>query len=383
MARKPAPALHDVFAKPGAAPSRGTAIEDLPQPAPEPARPGVGTEIPGEARTTAPVSDAPVVELDQPAARHAAPAAAPEAAPPPRMGQPVPPAPPEPPAPAATAAPVRQAEEAYRPPFKTRPEPTPQWGRRALILGLVALVVSLTAPFWEDAVLSMLGIRTPVGRAAEQSTLAVIRQDRRTEDIAQRLGLAMTQMTRQQAEFTSAMQRADRSAMLIRTMALVRLSDTLRRPMPFAAELAVVQASGTDLGDLKPLLAQIEPYANTGVPGTTQLRQEFRTLYEQVTHGGSASSSWVGNLATWTHLRGATPAQPTSDPSLELLRTASLRLGDIDIPGALEATLQISETYKPAFANWIDDAQARVAADTLAERVGDMVTQALRPPASK
>jgi hypothetical protein len=32
MARKP-PALPDVFAKPGAAPARGTAIEDLPEPA--------------------------------------------------------------------------------------------------------------------------------------------------------------------------------------------------------------------------------------------------------------------------------------------------------------------------------------------------------------
>jgi len=279
--------------------------------------------------------------------------------------------------------PARPAEEPYRPPFQTRPAATPQWGRRALILGLVALAVSLTAPFWEDAALSMLGIRTPVGRAAEQSTLAVIRQDRRTEDIAQRLGQAMTQMTRQQAEFTSAMQRADRSAMLIRTMALVRLSDTLRRPMPFAAEMAVVQASGTDLGDLRPLLAQIEPYANTGIPGTTQLRQEFRTLYDQVTRSGTTPSSWVGSLATWSHLRSATPTQPSSDPSLELLRTASLRLADIDIPGALEATRQISDTYKPAFANWIDDAQARVAADNLAERVGDMVTQALRPPGSK
>jgi len=31
MARKPPPTLPDVFARPGAAPSRGTAIEDLPQ----------------------------------------------------------------------------------------------------------------------------------------------------------------------------------------------------------------------------------------------------------------------------------------------------------------------------------------------------------------
>jgi hypothetical protein len=246
---------------------------------------------------------------------------------------------------------------------------------------MLALVVSLTAPFWEDAVVSMLGIRTPVGRAAEQSTLAVLRQDRRTEDIAQRLSAAMTQMTKQQADFTAAMQRAERSAKLIRTMALVRLSDTLRRPMPFAAELAVVQASGTDLGDLKPLLDQIEPYANTGIPGTTQLRQDFRTLYDQITRGSGAS--WMSSLTSWTHLRSPSQPPAISDPSLELLKTASARLADIDVAGALEATRQVSDNYKPAFSNWMDDAKARVAADTLAERVSDMVTQALRPPAAK
>jgi hypothetical protein len=244
---------------------------------------------------------------------------------------------------------------------------------------VIAVVVSLTAPFWEDATLSVLGVRTPVGRAAEQSTLAVLRQDRRTEDISQRLAVAMAQMTKQQAEFTTAMQRAERSAALIRTMALVRLSDTLRRPMPFAAELAVVQASGTDLGDLKALLDQIEPYADTGIPGTTQLRQDFATLYDPITRGGL---SWMGSLATWTHLRAAAPTQ-TSDPSLEALKQASARLAEADIAGALKATRQISDDYRPAFANWMDDAQARVAADSLAERVGDMVTQALRPAVKK
>jgi hypothetical protein len=51
--------------------------------------------------------------------------------------------------------------------------------------------------------------------------------------------------------------------------------------------------------------------------------------------------------------------------------------------GAVEQTRQISETWRPLFASWIDDAQARVAADTLADRVSDMVTKALRPAPSK
>jgi hypothetical protein len=377
MARKPAPTLHDVFAKPGAAPSRGTAIEDLPQPPPEPSSRKGESAV---AELALPAAERVVCAAAEPAPQPAAvaepaPVASVEPAP---VASPAPPAAP----PIATAAPKRPAQEPYRPIDRTRPARASS-GRKALALGLVALAVSLTAPFWEDSALSMLGIRTPVGRAAEQSTLAVIRQDRRTEDITQRLSATMTQITRQQAEFTTAMQRADRSAMLIRTMALVRLSDTLRRPMPFAAELTVVQASGTDLGDLKPLLDQIGPYANTGIPGTTQLRQEFRTLYDQVSRGGATPSSWVGNLAVWAHLRSASPTQPNLDPSLELLQTASARLADIDVAGAVEATSRISAIYKSVFGNWIEDAQARVAADTLAERVSDMVTQALRPAATK
>ena len=369
MARKPAPGLPDVFARPGAAPSRGTAIEDLPQieppatPEPEP-RP--------EPRLEPELQTPPVPPQPEPRTERVAPP---------------PPAPPAPPPAAAASAPPEPPPEppfddTYRPDSDARPTP-PASGRRAYALAVVALVISLTAPFWEDAALSTLGIRTPVGRAAEQSTLAAIRQDRRTEDISQRLAAAMAQITRQQAEFTTAMRRADQASTLIRTMALVRLNDTLRRPMPFAAELTVVRASGTDLGDLKPLLDQIEPYAATGIPGTAQLRQDFRTLYDQVARGsGGGAGSWVNSLTSWA--RSKPPSQATTtDPSLLLLQTASARVAEGDIAGALEATRKVGGDYKPVFATWIDDAQARVAADALAERVSDMVTVALRPAAAK
>lgn len=364
MARKPAPALPDVFARPGAAPSRGTAIEDLPQIEP-PATPEPDPQ------------PAPRLEPEL----HKPPAPQPE--PRPELVAPPPPPPAPPPTPAASAPPEPPFDDTYRPDSDARPAP-PVSGRRAYALAVAALVISLTAPFWEDAALSTLGIRTPVGRAAEQSTLAAIRQDRRTEDISQRLAAAMAQITRQQAEFTTAMRRADQASTLIRTMALVRLNDTLRRPMPFAAELTVVRASGTDLGDLKPLLDQIEPYAATGIPGTTQLRQDFRTLYDQVARGsGGGAASWVSSLTSWARSKPPSQATATTDPSLLLLQTASARVAEGDIAGALEATRKVGGDYKPVFATWIDDAQARVAADALAERVSDMVTVALRPAAAK
>jgi hypothetical protein len=332
MVSKPPPAQPDVSARPGAAPSRGAAIEDLPQSA------LVAEEEPSP-----------------PAPRVATAAREPQPEPPP-------------------------LDEPYHPPVTAPPAPR---ATRGLGLGLAALAVALTAPFWEDSVLSMLGIRTPGGSAAGQSTLAVMRQERRTEDIAQRLAVATAQIARQQAAFAAAMQRADTAATLIRTMALVRLSDTLRRPMPFAAELAVVRASGTDLGDLKPLLDQIEPYADTGIPGTTQLRAEFRALLDQVPRGDNAvSPSWMSSLTNWVRPHGK-PAPVGADPSVGLLQSASARLAEVDVAGALVQTRQVSEAYRPMFANWVEDAQTRVAADTLAEKVSDMVTRTLRTPGAK
>jgi hypothetical protein len=342
MARKPPP-LPDVFAKPGGAPSRGTPIEDLPQP------------------------DGTVALQERPP---------PEAPPPPPP--PLPPELPEPPVSAQPAPPPD--DEPYVPP-PPRPRAAP--GGRAFSLAVIAVAISLTAPFWEDAVLSVLGAHTPNGRVAEMSILAMERQDRRTADIGQRLATATEQLARQQAEFTAAMQRMDRSATLIRTMALVRLSDALRRPAPFAAELAVARASGTDLGDLKPLLDEIQAYADTGIPGVAQLRRDFHALTDQLARSDSGGASWISSLTSWARPRGAAPMAVAADPSLELLQTATAQLADGDVAGALERTQQVGELYRPAFATWIEDARARVAADTLAERASDMVTKALQPAATK
>ncbi len=269
------------------------------------------------------------------------------------------------------------ADEFYQPPASAvRPTPA----RHSFALAAAALIIALTAPFWEEGALSTFGIHTPLGRTAQQNTLAVMRLDRRTEDISQRLAAVTAQLAKQQAEFTAAMRRADAAAALIRTLSLVRLSDTLRRPMPFAAELGMVRADGTDLGDLKPLLDKIEPYANTGIPGTTQLRQEFRTLLDQVPSRGSPS--WVAHLAVWARLRGTPPTSADADPSPDLLQSASARLADVDIAGALDQTRQLSEAYRPVFANWSEDAEARVAADTIATRVSNMVTRTLRTRAA-
>lgn len=340
MARKPSPSLPDVFAKPGTAPPRGPALEDLPQP-PEP-----------EPMAAAPE---PVVEPEPP-----------PAAPPPPTPAPVVNVEPEP----------QQTDEFYE-----APPPRQPVGRRGMVLAMVAIAIALTTPFWEDSLLSLVGIRTPIGRAVEQSTLAVMRQDARTADIAQRLSAAMVEITHQQAQFAATMRRADATGAMIRTMALVRLSNTLRQPLPFADELVMVRATGTDLGELKPLLDQIQPYADTGIPGPAQLRHDFEALLDKVPHS-DAGGSWMSDIASWARLRSPPPPPAQPDPSPELLRAASERLANMDVAGAVDRVQHASDAYRSVFANWLEDAQARVAADRIADTVSEMVAQSLRPVAN-
>ena len=307
MARK-LPALPDVFASAGAAPTRGTAIEDLPSTPDEPPRAHI-----------------------EPAETEPEPAEA-EAVAPPSPGA------------ASTRAP--------------------------LVLVVAALAVGLTAPLWEGPVLAALGIRTPIERAAEYAALAVAREEQRIQDIGQRLTTTDKQVASLRGELATASQGAQRLALLTRTMAMVRLADSLRRPMPFAAELAVARAGGNDLGAMQPLLDRIGPYAETGVPGVAQLRREFDALRAQAA-GRASPTAWLGNLATWTRLRSAPQANAVLDE-------AAARVADEDLAGALARLNSLSEAERAPFASWMQDAEARVAADTLAEKVSDMVGETLK-----
>ena len=312
MARK-IPALPDVFASAGAAPTRGTPIEDLPT---TPDQPEEARETPGSS----------------PGAGQEAPRVAPE-----------------------PATPVR---------------PAPVAGSAPLVLVVAALSVGLTAPLWEGPVLTALGVRTPIERAAEYAALAVAREEQRIQDIGQRLASTNTQVAALRAELATASQGAERLALLTRTMAMVRLADSLRRPTPFAAELAVARAGGNELGPVQPLLDRIGPYADTGVPGIAQLRREFDALRAQ-SSGRASPTAWLGDLATWTRLRAAPQANATLD-------AAAARVADEDLAGALARLGSLSDADRAPFASWMQDAEARVAADTLAEKVSDMVGETLK-----
>lgn len=343
MAKKPVPGLPDVFAKPGGAPARGTPIEDLPT---------------DEADSDQPLISTPVVEGTAGSAD-----ATPSANEPPKIGRE-----------ASQTAPIRTG------PSIATGKPSQSASIRA-VPGLVwgILLVSLSAPLWEGAVLSSFGVRTPMERIAAQNAADLARQDARVAALEQRLVSTTTQLEAMRADAALASQRAAQATAQARAVALLRLDDALRGSAPFGAELAVLRANGGDAGRLRPVLVQLTPYAATGAPTLAQLLQELRVLHDSVARAIRQANpgSWM-DLINWTGLNGQqTPVQ--IDPSLRAARLGLSSLAVGDIPGAIQQVSQVTDAFQADFADWITEARARLAADAALHEID---AQIAHPPSA-
>jgi len=247
------------------------------------------------------------------------------------------------------------------------------WG-----IAVAALVVALTVPVWQDPVQRMLGITTSVSRARQEDALTLGRLERKQQDLEQRLAATGTQLTKAQADLAQAARRQEDAAAWLRAMALTRLGDALRRSAPFGPDLAVARGAGVSLDDIKPMLDQIAPFVSMGVPSTADLDREFRRMADQITGPGRGliPAQWMATLTSWTSFNR--PPQPV-DVTPDLVRAAAANVADGNYAGAIEQLRQISGPYEQVFAGWIEDAQARMAADGIVKRVDEAVERAMRP----
>ena len=396
MARKPVPALPDVFARPGGAPARGMSIEDLPGTAADRIWPeAASTETPAtEAGATPPDAhpfvavpnsagpseavvdavsagatppQADTTEPDQPAPEPAPPIAAlgptTTELPPPHDAVP-PSAPPAPPPSVPPAAHIAA-------------EPT---GRRPLsgsvpAIVWVILVVSLTAPLWENPLLASLGVQGPAERSAERSATVVAQDTARLGVLEQRLAATNAQLEAMRASVALASQRAADASAQARTVALLQLADALRGSGPFAPELAALRATGGDAGALQPILSQLTPYAAIGAPTVDELRRELRNLNDGIAHAIRQANpgSWMDVIA-WTGFGGG-QSSARIDPSLRAIQLGLARLTTGDIAGAIEQASQVGDAYQAAVADWVMEARSRLAADAALRQLDAVIAR--------
>jgi hypothetical protein len=249
----------------------------------------------------------------------------------------------------------------------------------------------------DPAVLARLGAADSMTRALE-ATIADLRQ--RVDEIA---GTARDARTRADAAAdtaakTTALQadataRADLEALSARVAALesaeratdrridqsmtgasadrvVRLAvmaaalrAAVERGTPFAAELAAAKALGADAAVLAPL----DPFAATGVPGAEALARDLDRLEPAMlaatappAHDGGILDRLQANAERLVRVRPVGDA-PGDDPASAIAR-AKAKAGRGDIAGALAEVERLPPAAKTLAADWMKAAQARIAA---------------------
>jgi hypothetical protein len=173
----------------------------------------------------------------------------------------------------------------------------------ARTLAIIAIIVALTAPFWEGALLGSINIHMPMTNTLAENARALERLDSRTVALEQQLGAATTQLDRLQAQLAETTGRANATAGRIATLAMAELVTALHRAGGFELELAALRGTFPDPGELKPLLDQIEPYAVTGVPSAAHLREEFSRISTRIqwSQHSYLSVAWMVHLLPWRH----------------------------------------------------------------------------------
>lgn len=258
--------------------------------------------------------------------------------------------------------------------------PPPASNRAALVIASAALVLALTAPYWSGPLYKVLRLRPPA-----------VEWQARQEVETGRLGQSLAELDRRLADLGGVIAKSNEQASGIKAaqaamesqvgvMALLQIRATLRRPVPFDAELKVVRAIGGKYGDLDLLFAVIEPYAVEGIPLELQLLREFPVAADAVARTELRPSmlNWLVSFTGWS--MEPAPIADTADradrPSSVTAR-AQARLADGDLRGAVEELGALSGDAAAAARAWLGQAQARLAANQAIDRIAEHAATAL------
>lgn len=267
------------------------------------------------------------------------------------------------------------------------PPPPPRGGSKmALLLGVAAVALALSAPYWTTPLYRTLHLRPPAmewqarqdvetGRLAQ--SLAEL--DRRLTDLVGVVAKATDQATGVKAAQAALEAQS-------RVLALLQLRAVLRRPVPFDAELKAVRIFGGKGDDLGPLLAVIEPYASSGIPLDSQLRREFAAVADAVgrTEVRPSTLHWLSNVTGISTLAGlagwssepAAPEGPQRDRPSDIVERAQAHLLDGDLRGAAGEVGKLEGDAAGAARIWLGQAQARLAANQAVDRIAAHVATA-------
>lgn len=161
-------------------------------------------------------------------------------------------------------------------------------------------------------------------------------------------------------------------------LAVVQLQEALMRSGPYEKPLATVAALGQGESEIDAALATLKTHAAAGIPTIAELTRRFDAVSVAAARAAIAPAEhgWIGAiLARFSRLvvvRRANGEVAGEGPQAVLAR-AEARLEKGNLPGAVAALSTLEDEPAKAVKPWLDDAQARLAAEealnTLARRV--------------
>jgi len=130
-----------------------------------------------------------------------------------------------------------------------------------------------------------------------------------------------------------------------------------------------------------PLLAQIEPFAQTGAPTRAMLQAEFPTVARRAARAAQTPdelSAW-GRVWTWASqaisFRRTGEREGTGADAI--LARAEMNMAGGDLEGAIAELSALPDDARAVAADWIAGAEARVALDRIVDAIGAELTAEL------
>ncbi len=248
-------------------------------------------------------------------------------------------------------------------------------------LAWVALVLAVAGPFWIDRTLALVGLHSSAARRLAATTSGVADDERRLAALEPQIDAAAAELARSRVEAIRIKASTDALASWSSLYALTDLTAALHRSEPFSLQLSVARAVAALPDDIRKLLDQLAPYASIGVPDAARIGRDFDAIARRLGWNGthSAPVAMVNRVITWSREQLAGGTDPAEETNRRLAE-ASADLAAGNIAGAAETVGRLEGPARDNFADWLEDASARAAADRLSGVVDLILSNGRQSP---
>jgi hypothetical protein len=204
---------------------------------------------------------------------------------------------------------------------------------------------------------------------ARQLSQSIVGLEQEANRLSQEI-VGVNSRTAEMAQTLTRQQRAETAAQAL-VLASTQLRAALQTPQPFTTELSAVRSLGIDDPKLSDALSAIEPFAGTGIPTESQLRDRYSDIAGEivrtsvVSQGGQWWDQALARAGSVVNVRRVAGDIEGSGADA-IVGRAEARLKEGKLQAAVQELESLSGDAAHAAQPWLRDAKARVAANQAA-----------------